>query len=361
MAEEKLIDLDDPEIYLKFDPEGMLGHIHNIPELCRQAWQKAMDFKIMPDFATIDKIVILGVGGSAIGGDLVSGLVVLESRVPVLVCRDYNLPAYIDARTLVIASSYSGMTEETLSAFEQAIKTPAKKLAITTGGRLIDLCVSEKIPVFTFDYKSQPRATLPFSFLVILGLMQRLDLIKDKYSNISEMLFKLEDMDLRINEKIPLPQNLAKSLAQKLYGRLPVIYGAGITTEVAHRWKTQINENSKAMAHYEFFSELNHNSVVGYSLPEEVTRQTMVILLDSNFIYPRTRMRYDITKKLLEQAGIYYEVISAEGESAISQVMSLVLLGDYISYYLAMLNQVDPTPVKAIDFLKRELSSTRLV
>jgi glucose/mannose-6-phosphate isomerase len=354
--EEQLVNLDDPGTYLKYDPAGMLDHIHNVPELCRKAWQMAMDFRITPDFSGINKVVILGMGGSAMGGDLVSGLAIRESKVPILVCRDYNLPGYVDEKTLVIASSYSGLTEETLSAFEQALKTPAKKLAITTGGRLKTLCEDRKVPVFSFDYKTQPRAALPFSLLTILGLMQRLDILKDKYAGVSEMLFKLKDIDSKINEKVPSSTNRAKSFARKLYGRLSIIYGAGLTTEVAHRWKTQINENSKAAAFYEFFPELNHNSVVGYPLPEEIARRTMVIILDSDLLHPRVRLRFDITRKLLEQAGISYEVLSGEGESALSQTMGLVLFGDYVSYYLAMLNRVDPTPVKAIDFLKGELS-----
>lgn len=356
MAEETSINLDNPQIYQKYDPDDMLRHIRDIPGLCRQAWQKAMEFNIPPDYADVNKVIILGMGGSAIGGDLVSGLAAGESRVPIIVCRDYNLPAYADKNTLVIASSYSGMTEETLSAFEQALESPAKKLAITTGGRLKALCENRQIPVFTFDYKSQPRAALPFSFMATLGFMQKLNFVRDKNADISETVSRLDDLALQINETVASSRNPAKSLAMKLNGRLIVIYGAGITTEVAHRWKTQINENSKAAAFYEFFSELNHNSVVGYPLPEFVTRQTTVIMLDSSLLHPRIKLRYDITRKILEQAGIFYTVLSGEGQSALSQVMSLVFFGDYVSYYLALLSRVDPTPVKAIDYLKGELS-----
>ena len=154
-----------------------------------------------------------------------------------------------------------------------------------------------------------------------------------------------------------LETNPAKSLAQRLYGRLPVIYGAGITAEVAHRWKTQINENSKTTAFYEVFSELNHNAIVGYDFPEDVVHQAMVVLLDSDLIHERVRLRYTITQQLLDQAGIYYQAVKGQGTSALSQMMSLILLGDYVSYYLAMLYETDPTPVKAIDFLKNSLAN----
>jgi glucose/mannose-6-phosphate isomerase len=359
MIEKEFINLDNPQVYPKIDPDGMLDHIHNIPQMCQQAWQMAMEFKLPRDFANINKIIVLGMGGSAIGGDLVSSLAVSESRAPVMVGREYNLPAHIDDKTLVIASSYSGNTEETLSAFEQSLDTPAKKLAITTGGKLKELCEGEEIPVFSFSYKCQPRAALPFSVFGLLGILQRLDFFKDKYPEVSEAIYKLQDLTLKITETAPTSQNPAKSLAQKMYGRLPVIYGAGITAEVAHRWKTQINENSKTTAFYEVFSELNHNSVVGYSLPEEVTHQLIVVMLNSSHLHERIHLRYDITQTLLDQAGIYYQVLNAEGQSPLSQMMELILMGDYVSYYLAVLNQVDPTPVKEIDYLKNELNKRR--
>jgi glucose/mannose-6-phosphate isomerase len=356
MIEKALINLDDPEIYRKTDPEGMLNHIHHIPQMCQQAWQLAMDFTIPEGFVGLDKAVVLGMGGSAIGGDLVGSLAIQESRTPVLVCREYNLPGYVNEKTLIIASSYSGNTEETLSTFQAALDTSAKKLAITTGGKLKEICLEENIPVFSFDYKCQPRASLPFSFFGLLGILQRLDFLQDKSADVSETIYKLQDLAAKINETVPVAQNPAKALAQKLYGRLPVIYGAGITGEVAHRWKTQINENSKTTAFYEVFSELNHNSVVGYPLPEELTRQIIVVMLNSSLLHERVHLRWDITQTLLERAGIYYQALNAGGDSALSQMMELILYGDYVSYYLAILNEVDPTPVKAIDYLKNELS-----
>ncbi len=145
------MNLDDPSVFKRYDPEGMLERIHEVPAQCQQAWQKANNFALPQDCAQANKVVILGMGGSAIGGDLVSSLAVAEAKVPVLLCRDYNLPAYVDARTLVIASSYSGMTEETLTSFEQALKTGAKKLVITTGGKLKAMAEANNIPVFTFN------------------------------------------------------------------------------------------------------------------------------------------------------------------------------------------------------------------
>lgn len=357
MLESENINLDDLQVYGRIDPDGMLNHIHNFPQMCEQAWEMTQGFKPPADYSRIKKIMVLGMGGSAIGGDLVGSLALNEASVPVLVCRDYILPQFVDADTLVIASSYSGLTEETLSSFEQAFDTPAKKLAITTGGKLKNLCETMEVPVFTFNYRSQPRAALPFSFFILLGILQNLKILSDKPVDISETFSNLKSLAAKINEKVPLEINPAKSLARKLQGRLPVIYGAGITGEVAHRWKTQLNENSKTTAFYEVFSELNHNSIVGYSFPEELVRQAMVVMLDSDLLHERIRLRYGITQQLLDLAGIYYQVVKGEGQSPLSQMMTLVLLGDYVSYYLAVLNQVNPTSIQAIDFLKNSLAN----
>jgi glucose/mannose-6-phosphate isomerase len=350
------INLDDPKVYQQCDPEDMLARIHEMPWQCRQAWQAAMSFNLPPDYSDVDKVIILGMGGSAIGGDLVRSLAESEAMLPILVQRDYALPAFVDDRTLVIASSYSGNTEETLSAFEQALKTGSKKLAMTTGGRLKEIAEENNIPVFKIEYKAQPRAALGFSFLPTLGCLQKLGFLSDKSADVAETVSVLEKLSAKIDEKVPLSRNPAKQLAQRLYGCLSVIYGAGIAAEAAHRWKTQINENSKAWAFYEVFPELNHNATVGFPLPEELASRIRVVLLRSPSFNQRVKLRYEVTCELLERAGVPYEFIDSEGKSLLSQMMSLVSFGDYVSYYLAILYRVDPSPVEVINYLKERLA-----
>jgi glucose/mannose-6-phosphate isomerase len=333
----------------------MLERIHEMPELCQRAWQMAMDFNLPQDYSQVNKVVISGMGGSAIGGDLVSSLVASEAKLPILICRDYDLPAFIDGQTLVIASSYSGMTEETLSSFEQALETESKKLVITTGGKLKTLAEERNIPVFSFDYRAQPRAALPFSFVPIVGFLQKLGFISGKSADVSQMVQVLQELSQKINEGVLVARNRAKQLANRLYGHLAVIYGAGILSEVAHRWKTQLNENSKAWAFYEVFPELNHNAVVGYQFPAELASKMVVVLLRSSLFPQRIQLRYQITCQLLERVNVDYQFVDGEGTSPLSQIMSLVLFGDYVSYYLAMIYKIDPTPVKAIDYLKEHL------
>ena len=350
------MNLDDPQVYQQYDREGMLARLHEMPRLCQQAWQLAMKFNLPQDYRQVDKVVILGMGGSAIGGDLVSSLIISDAKLPILVHRDYALPAFVDARTLVIASSYSGTTEETIASFEKALETEAKKLLITTGGKLKTMAEERNIPVFSFDYSAQPRAALPFSLLPIIFFLQKLGFIGDRSADVTETVQVLEKLSQETKEDAALHHNPAKQLAHRLYRHLPVIYGAGIVSEVAHRWKTQLNENSKAWAFYEAFPELNHNAVVGYQFPEELASKIMVVLLRSSRLAERIQLRYQVTCQLLEQAKVDYQIVDGVGDSPLSQMMSLLLFGDYVSCYLAMLYRIDPSPVKAIDYLKEQLA-----
>jgi len=337
----------------------MLQHIHNVPDMCLQAWQTAQDLALPSDYTHVDKVIILGMGGSAIGGDLVNDLVTSEAKVVITVHRDYDLPAFVDDKTLIIASSYSGMTEEVLHSFEQALLTDSKKLVITTGGKLKNLADNTGIPLYCFDYKSQPRAALPFSFMPILAFLQQLGFISDKSQDVLQMIQVLRELSSGIKETVPLANNPAKQLARKIHGHLAVIYGGGILSQVAHRWKTQLNENSKTWAFYEIIPELNHNAVVGYQFPTELSSKIAVVLLRSPSLPHRIQVRYKVTCQLLDQAGIDYYSVDSEGSTPLSQIMSLVLFGDYVSYYLALLNNINPSPVSAIDYLKEQLRNAK--
>jgi glucose/mannose-6-phosphate isomerase len=349
------INLDDLKLYPRTDPDGMLARIKELPMQYEQAWQAVQSFNLPAAYRSVNKIVVLGMGGSAIGGDLVRTLIQEESKVPVIVYRDYGLPAFVDSNTLVIVSSYSGNTEETLSGFEPALKTGAKIVAVTTGGKVGDLAGKNNLPVFKVSYQAQPRAALGFSFIPTLGIVQNLGFIKDKSADVAEAVKVLRKMETALDEKSPEKSNHAKQIARRLDGKLPVVFGAGIAAEAAHRWKTQLNENSKSWAFYEVFPELNHNATVGFPLPAELISNIRVIMLRSALYNARVKLRYEVTSGLLKQAGVAYEFVDAEGTSALAQMSSLISLGDYVSYYLAMLYQVDPTPVKAINYLKEQL------
>lgn len=350
------VDLDDALAYSRFDPSGMRTFLHQFPAECRRAWQRVSHFRLPATYAGVDRVLIAGMGGSAAGGDIVRHLAATETKVPIWVHRDYGLPSFVDEDTLVIFSSYSGNTEETLSAFAASLSTPARKLVITTGGRLGYLAEQQGIPVLLMDYQSPPRAAFPHSFTSLLGILVRLGLLPDRSADWQETLLILDRLSAELIETTPLVSNHAKQLATRMQGSLAVIYGAELLSGVARRWKTQLNENSKTWAFCELFPELNHNAAVGYELPSWAKEKVFVVLLCSPSLHPRNILRYEATAELLTRAGINCEMVNPQGESPLAQVMSLVLLGDYLSFYLAILNRTDPTPIDSIDFVKSYLA-----
>lgn len=350
--------LDDPQLIATHDKSGMLGHIRGLPQQCRLAWQQGLSLKLPKTYSAVRRIVVLGMGGSAIGADLAAAVLSHEVGIPLTVQRSYGLPFPVDDKTLVVASSYSGNTEETLSGFEQALGASTKVVAFTTGGRLGEMAQDRRIPLFLFTGQGPPRASLGFSFVGLLGMLNKLGLIQDKASQIGEMLDVMERLCQKWHSTVPQAQNLAKQLAVSLQGKLPVIYGSDFLVPVALRWKTQVNENSKAWAFYRPLPELDHNDVVGYQFPAELAPSLFIMMLRSPLLHQRNLLRYDVTGELLERAGISHQTVSGEGQGLLSQMMSLVLLGDYVSYYLALLYGADPTPVPTIDYLKQRLAET---
>jgi glucose/mannose-6-phosphate isomerase len=351
-----MVNLDDLEVYEHYDPSGMRRYLREMAQECDKAWQKALSLPLPEEHFHTDQAIILGMGGSAIGGDLVRSLTLMESGRPIWVHRDYNLPLHVDERTLIIASSYSGNTEETLMAFQAALETPAKKLVLTTGGRLKAIAEENGIPVFSIDYAAPPRAAFGHSFIPLVGIFHRLGWLRNKAAEMAGMIPVLEELASALEENQPRTINPAKQLAGKLWGRLVVIYAAGFLADVARRWKTQFNENSKSWAFYELLPELHHNAVVGYDYPVDAAEKVFIVFLRADSLHPRLLLRYRLTQEILSRKGIDYQVVEAKGETPLTQMMSLVLFGDYVSYYLAMLNRVDPSPVSVIDYLKEQLA-----
>ena len=350
--------LDDPALRSRLDPGGMLAAVRGLPQQCRSAWEQAQSLE-PGDLGGIERVVVLGMGGSAIAGDMLRVLMERESAVPVFNVRQYELPPFVDERTLLIACSFSGNTEETLSAFEQGLATPARKLAITSGGRLLATARANGVPAFTFSFKGEPRAALGFSLMPLLAVAAKAGLMQGVARDVEEALALADRYLEEIGEGVPAERNAAKRLAQQLHGRLPVVYGAGFLTEVAHRWKTQLNESSKVWCFYEELPEANHNAIVGYALPREIAQRAFAVFLRSANLHPRVLLRYEFCQRALREAGVDHEEVAAPGESALAQMLACILFGDYVSYYLALLNEVDPTPTTVIDELKAWLATQK--
>ena len=349
-------DLDNRRTYEELDPTFMRHRLAGFPDQCKKAWEEVSAFRLPSDYRRVERVVVLGMGGSAIGGDLLADLASLESSPPVLVSRDYGLPPYVDQRTLVIACSYSGNTAETLSSFRQALSRGARVVAVTSGGTLAGEARGKGVPAFILRYQGEPRSALGYLFLSPVGILQRLGLLEDKSRDVAEAVERLEALRSQWAEDVPHEKNSAKELARDLAGRVVVVYGAGAFGAVAHRWKTQLNENSKVWAFWEMLPEAHHNSVVGYGLPEGIARMGAVVLIRPPGLHPQLEQRFDLTCELLEREGVPCNVVELEGPNPLCRMLTGTYFGDYVSYYLAVLQGVDPSPVPPIDFIKSRLS-----
>lgn len=354
------MNLDDMERFRQIDADNMLGYIDALPDQLADAWERAQALDCPAAFGRVDLVLICGMGGSAISGDLASALVGDSCPVPVVVNRDYDLPPCAAGnRALVIALSHSGMTEETLSAARQAVERGTHLLAITTGGELAALAGEAGGVAWTYTYPSQPRAALGWLYGLLLGAFSRLGLAPNLSADVEETVALLRKDREALGAANAVARNLAKRLAGQLVERIPVIWGAGLLAPVARRWKTQLNENAKSRAYFEVMPELNHNAVAGLSFPADLmekTRFAIIQLASSHYDHPRVAVRHRVTHDLFLRQAIVTEIVQARGESRLAQQMNLIQFGDYVSYYVAMAYGVDPTPIPAIAVLKEELS-----
>src|SRR5437868_497526 len=315
------------------DPDNMLESIKGLADQVRDGWKIATSASLPPAYADVRNITVAGMGGSAIGGDLAAALLANELRIPMAVHRDYGVPAYVGRDSLVIASSYSGNTEETLSAFEAARQRGAKLLVLTTGGKVAELGRAAGHPVVTFSYKAQPRAALGYSLSLVLGALYRLGLVRDLASDIDAALSDLAKIEERVHEGAR--SNDAKKMAVELYGRVPFMYGAGVMGVMARRVKGQFNENGKNWSAFDVMSELNHNAVVGFPHPPVAKDALTVLFLRSDRDNPRHKVRFDVTAELLDRAGVPHKTLKFSGQSMLSEVLQMTMFTDYVTFYVA--------------------------
>jgi len=337
------------------DKKGMLNHLLSFPDQLEYAQQIGERTEINISTTDFNNIVLAGMGGSAIGGDLLRSYLAEELRIPFFVNRNYRLPAYVNKHTLVIASSYSGNTEETLSCFEQACTSGAQVICVTSGGKLEELTRKRKLTLLHLPSGLPPRAALGYLMVPVLVTLSRIGLIGDKSDDLRESVQLLR---AKMEEYHPSREaNPAKTLSQMLYKRLPLIYACGDHLEaVALRWKGQLCENSKTLAFQNVFPELNHNEVVGWGQLKDIEKRIQVVYLKDKDDHERNRLRMRITREIVERYSNPIIEVSSEGESLLARIFSLIYLGDFISLYLSVLNKVDPTPVENIDYLKKRLS-----
>lgn len=351
--------LDSADTYLRLDPAGLYGRIAALPSQIGEAWRAARAVELPPEYREVERVVVLGMGGSGIGGGLLRALALdLGAARPVDVVRGYTLPAYVDDRSLVLASSNSGNTEEVVSTLQQAVRAHAKCVAITTGGRLLAIARDHQLPALTFAWDGEPRSALGWSFASLLAVCGRMGLVPLLEQELVDALTRMRSLAEAIGRDIPEARNPAKQLARRLAGKLPVFVGAEALAPVAYRWRTQVNENAKSWAIADELPEMNHNAPLGYGTPAALVPLLHVVLLRHAAMHARTLIRIEATLEQMRAAGLSVEAVDVRGPSTLAQMLWAIQLGDFVSYYLGLLNGVDPSEVKALDWIKARLAAS---
>ena len=345
-----MTELDNVGYLRKYDRSGMIDVLDSYPKQCKEAIELGHGFQ--PDLPPRpERVIVCGMGGSAMAGEIARRF----SRVPVVVNRNYTLPAFLNSRTLLVAVSYSGNTAETLSGLDKGINAGIPAFAISSGGKLKKIAQVRKIPFLQIPGGYQPRAAMGYLALPLLTVLDRAGLLLGK-PDWEELLEALTGVQEKCTAASPTQENPAKKLSQRLYRKIPLIYGtAGNTDLVAMRFKTQINENAKQPVFWNVLPEINHNEILSF-VDQELRENLSCIFLENDYDLAENRARIEIMRELLTERAVSNDTIKAEGKSELSQVIAQIYFGDYVSYYLAILNKIDPTPVELIESFKQKLA-----
>jgi glucose/mannose-6-phosphate isomerase len=338
------------------DKSGMINFCVNSAKHYREAAEIAK--KITVDYPKPDNIIIAGMGGSGISGDLLKDWAKNKTDVQIEVNRGYELPNYAGKNTLVVIMSYSGDTEESLSAFLDALRRKCMVFCISSGGILLKYAEKLHVPFVRVVGGMPPRVALPYLFVPLLFFMEKVELVSGVSEELNEALVLLEKISRENSPEVK--DNFAKTLAVNIGKTAPVTYGFGFYRGVAKRFKQQFNENSKLPAKAEVFPELNHNEIVGWEGTGELGKCFSVIFIRDQDEPVEIKSRIETTKQIMKHEGLRMFEIQAQGKSALARMLSTILIGDFTSVYLAVLHGVDPTPVKTINYLKDTLKLSGL-
>lgn len=348
--------IDNLKLIQKFDKNDMFSLILNFPEQCEKAINLAENFKTKK-YKGIRNIVITGLGGSAIGGDLLKDYLFKKIDIPIIVNRDYEIHNFVNSNTLVLAISYSGNTEETISAYKKAKEKGAKIISITSGGELEKMSKQDNIPYIIIDKGYPPRCALGLLFFSMFIIFGKIGLIKIDREEIEETILILKKLRKKLEPS--KKENLAKQIAEKLNKKIVLIYAGEKFRAVANRWKTQLNENSKISAFYNVFPELNHNEIVGFESLIQLTKKFVIVLLKDQEDFSRIKARMKITSSIIKTKVDNIIEINSIGNTLLSRLFSLIYIGDFVSVYLAILNSCNPTTILSIDLLKKEMAKIK--
>lgn len=336
------------------DKENMRELLVNFSEQWEKAIDITNDLSLTVDTSKINKVCLIGMGGSAIGADLIRTYSYSKCELPIQVVRHYNIPAWIDEHTLVITCSYSGNTEETLSALSQAQQKDAQIIAVTSGGELMVEASKNDYDYIKIPGGLPPRAALGYSFIPLYRIFQELGFIDPPEEELADTVRLLDEQGTLLADP---DESEAYLLAKKLSETLPVIYSDSTMMEPVNlRWRGQFEENSKTLAYGNALPELNHNEIVGWDKITHLTGRLSVVILSDSDDHAKVKRRMDITEELINDHAADVHTLKSRGEHDLTRMFSLIQVGDWVSYYLALLNEADPTPVAKIDLLKSKLA-----
>ncbi|MBI4399018.1 MAG: bifunctional phosphoglucose/phosphomannose isomerase [Candidatus Omnitrophica bacterium] len=350
------------EMRLELDCENFLAHIDGFPGQLREALRRARSVKLSAQrkIQKFSSVILCGMGGSAIGAEFVRSRLLYSSKIPIHVVHHYRLPAFLSATTLVIASSYSGNTEETQAALEEALRKKATLGVITSGGNIQKTAERHKLPVICVPPGMPPRMAMGYSVAALIYFLESFGICRSLLGEIEETAGVLESIGkTAYGISIPESRNLAKQIARKILGKIPVVYASCDYLEaVALRWREQIEENAKTLSTHGLFPEMTHNEIVGWREPKELLKHFAAFLMSDPEDHPRIALRFDYASEVIRKTGAEVFRLSGQGKSPLARMFSLAYLGDFVSYYLALLQRADPSAIEVIHALKKELAKT---
>jgi len=336
------------------DAGGLIDDVLDLPNQLRDALWRVESAAIEP-LDCSGGLIVAGMGGSAIGAGLAAAALGDRASRPILCSRDYGLPAWTTPDTTVLCASYSGETEETLAAFDAATALGARRVVATTGGSLAEAARAEGVPVIPMPAALQPRAAVAYMLVAALETAALCGAGESLRAELDVAAAHAEDLVAVWRPEGP-EDSLPKTLARGLAGCVPTIVGAGLTKPVAYRWKTQLNENAKVPCFFAELPEIDHNEIVGWDGAAELG-SFAAVFLDDRDLHPRVRERLVLTREAIAPNAVATHVVESRGETRTERVLSLVLLGDLLSLYVAVLRGVDPSPIEAIERLKGALAT----
>ena len=354
--------LDNAEAVCTIDQSNILGLAVRFPEHIKDAISCGKTVDISKEYGTqVQNIVFSGMGGSAIGADLIRCLLSNDIHIPIMVNRDYRLPHFVNHHTLLIVSSYSGNTEETISSLTDGIKRGAKIIAITTGGAIGKLAKENAIPVVTIPEGIPPRhalAYLVFPILVVFEKFFSTVHVSHLFDEVIHVLSDLRDQDIGPSQMFNT--NKAKQTAERIYKRFPIMYTHDeYFAPVALRWRGQLEENAKMLCSHHVFPEMNHNEIMGWQKGNTLLDTCIVLMLKDAKSNPRVNQRIEITTRVIRDKGFDVIEVSAHGTNVLSRIMSLLYMADFVSLYCAVLHHINPIAIDTIDYIKNELRKSR--